>query len=348
MKLISIIVPCFNEEEVLPLYYQEMCRIMDEMDEAGFELIFVDDGSRDGTLSILKGFHEVDERCRYLSFSRNFGKEAAIYAGMQHAKGDYVGLMDADLQDPPCMLKQMFEILEHEPYDCVGTRRMDRKGEPVIRSFFSDCFYRVINKISDVQIVRGARDYRLMSRRMADAVLQMSECNRFSKGIFEWVGFPVKWLEYHNTERAAGETKWSFRKLLLYSIQGITCFSVTPLYIASALGALFCLTSFLIILFIVGRTFIWGDPTPGWPSMVCIILLVSGIQLLCLGIIGQYLSKTYLETKRRPLYFVKEEGMEEAAAGGMSYEKITYSKADYEQNVCRKTGYENPGRRKTG
>lgn len=307
MKLISIIIPCFNEEEVLPLYYNEMHRVMDEMDAVEFELIFVDDGSKDNTLSLLEKFHKEDGRCRYLSFSRNFGKEAAVYAGMQYAKGDYVGLMDADLQDPPCMLKQMYEILENEPYDCVGTRRMDRKGEPVIRSFFSDCFYRVINRISDVRIVRGARDYRLMSRKMADAVLQVSEYNRFSKGIFEWVGFSTKWIEYHNTERAAGETKWSFHKLFLYSIQGITCFSVKPLYLASAIGTLFCLTSFICMIFIIVRTFVWGDPTPGWPSLACIILMVSGIQLLCTGIIGQYLSKTYLETKNRPLYFIKKE-----------------------------------------
>ncbi|MDY2627290.1 MAG: glycosyltransferase family 2 protein [Lachnospiraceae bacterium] len=310
MKLISIIIPCFNEEEVLPLYYEEMCRTMDEMKDAVFELIFVDDGSKDGTLNLLKSFHVKDRRCRYLSFSRNFGKEAAIYAGLQHAKGDYVGLMDADLQDPPFMLKEMYDILEHEPYDCVGTRRMDRKGEPVIRSFFSDCFYRVINRISDVEIVRGARDYRLMSRKMTDAVLKMSEYNRFSKGIFGWVGFSTKWLEYHNTERVAGKTKWSFFKLLKYSIQGITCFSVTPLYLASAIGALFCMISFTVILFIVVRTFVWGDSTPGWPSLACIILMVSGIQLLCLGIIGQYLSKTYMETKSRPLYLLKEEGMD--------------------------------------
>lgn len=308
-KLISIIIPCFNEDAVLPLYYKEMCRVMDSMVNVNFELIFVDDGSKDGTLELLKKFHKQDCRCKYISFSRNFGKESAIYAGLQHAKGDYVGMMDADLQDPPEMLKEMYKILEHEPYDCVGTRRMDRKGEPIIRSFFSDCFYKVINKISDVQIVRGARDYRLMSRRMTDAVLQISERNRFSKGIFEWVGYETKWLEYHNTERAAGETKWSFHKLLLYSIQGITCFSVTPLYLAATVGALFCLVSFFFICVIVVKTFVYGDPTPGWPSLACIILMVSGIQLLCLGIIGQYLSKTYLETKDRPLYLLKEEGL---------------------------------------
>ncbi|MCI5952653.1 MAG: glycosyltransferase family 2 protein [Anaerostipes sp.] len=307
MKLISIIVPCFNEEEVLPLYYQEMNRVMEKMKDTQFELFFVDDGSRDGTLSILKRLHEKDQRCRYISFSRNFGKEAAIYAGLSHAKGDYVGLMDADLQDPPEMLLEMYDILEDGEYDCVGTRRIDRQGEPVIRSFFSDCFYRVMNKISDVNIVRGARDYRLMTRRMTDAVLKISERNRFSKGIFEWVGFETKWLEYHNTERAAGETKWSFYKLLLYSIQGITCFSVSPLYLASGIGAFFCIAAFLFIILIVVRTFLWGDPTQGWPSLVCIILMISGIQLLCLGIIGQYLSRTYLETKDRPLYLVKEE-----------------------------------------
>lgn len=314
MKLVSIIVPCFNEEEVLPMYYEEMKRLMEKMYDAKFELIFVDDGSKDGTLSILKDFHKRDKRCSFLSFSRNFGKEAAIYAGLQHANGDYVGLMDADLQDPPAMLLEMFHILEQGEYDCVGTRRMDRQGEPVIRSFFSDCFYKVINKISDVRIVRGARDYRLMTRRMADAVLKISERNRFSKGIFEWVGFETKWLEYHNTKRAAGETKWSFYKLILYSMQGITCFSVSPLYLASGIGAFFCLFAFLFIVFIIVRTFVWGDPTQGWPSLVCIILLISGIQLLCLGIIGQYLSKTYLETKDRPLYLLKEGSVNEDKA----------------------------------
>ncbi len=308
-RLISIIIPCYNEEAVLPLYYKSMSRVMNEMNEVDFELIFVDDGSKDETLKLLKGFYKEDCRCKYVSFSRNFGKESAIYAGLQYAKGDYVGMMDADLQDPPEMLKEMYEILENEEYDCVATRRMDRKGEPIIRSFFSDCFYKVINKISDIKIMRGARDYRLMSRRMTDSVLQICERNRFSKGIFEWVGYETKWLEYHNTERAAGETKWSFHKLLLYSIQGITCFSVTPLYFASAIGALFCLAAFFFICLIIVKTFVYGDSTAGWPSLACIILFVSGVQLLCLGIIGQYLSKTYLEAKERPLYLLKEEGL---------------------------------------
>lgn len=307
MDKISIIIPCLNEQEAIPVYYRAMVKVMDQMRGIAFELLFVDDGSNDGTLEILRNISTMDRRCRYLSFSRNFGKEAAIYAGLSHAKGDYVGLMDADLQDPPEMLLEMYDILEDGEYDCVGTRRIDRQGEPVIRSFFSDCFYRVMNKISDVNIVRGARDYRLMTRRMTDAVLKISERNRFSKGIFEWVGFETKWLEYHNTERAAGETKWSFYKLLLYSIQGITCFSVSPLYLASGIGAFFCIAAFLFIILIVVRTFLWGDPTQGWPSLVCIILMISGIQLLCLGIIGQYLSRTYLETKDRPLYLVKEE-----------------------------------------
>ncbi|MDO4170431.1 MAG: glycosyltransferase family 2 protein [Lachnospiraceae bacterium] len=312
MKVISIIVPCFNEEEVLPIYYNAMLEVRKEISEATIELIFVDDGSKDGTLELLKQFHEKDDNCQFLSFSRNFGKEAAIYAGLQHAKGDYVGLMDVDLQDPPEMLIQMYHILEEGEYDCVGTRRTDRKGEPIIRSFFSDCFYKFINKISDVKIVSGARDYRLMTRRMADAVLQISEKERFSKGIFEWVGFETKWLEYHNTERVAGETKWSFNKLLMYSLQGITCFSVSPLYLASGIGTLFCGISFLFLVFILVRTMVWGDATPGWPSLVCIILLISGIQLLCLGIIGQYLSKTYLETKDRPLYLLKEDSQGES------------------------------------
>lgn len=312
MKVISMIVPCYNEEEVLPLYYQAISDIRKKLSDVEIELIFVDDGSKDGTLELLKQFHEKDTCCQFLSFSRNFGKEAAIYAGLQHAKGDYVGLMDVDLQDPPEMLIEMYQILEEGEYDCVGTRRMDRKGEPLIRSFFSDCFYKCINKISDVQIISGARDYRLMTRRMADAVLQISERNRFSKGIFEWVGFETKWLEYHNTERAAGETKWSFHKLFIYSMQGITCFSVSPLYLASGIGTVFCGAAFFFLIFILVRTLIWGDATQGWPSLACIILLISGIQLLCLGIIGQYLSKTYLETKDRPLYLLKEDSREES------------------------------------
>lgn len=310
MKKISIVVPCFNEEEALPVYYEEMTRVMEQMREVDFELLFVDDGSSDRTLGIMKSLHEKDERCRYLSFSRNFGKEAAIYAGLRNAEGNYVAIMDVDLQDPPHLLPEMYRTLLEEPYDSVATKRSTRTGEPKIRSFLSERFYRFINKISKTEIVSGARDYRLMKRKMVDAVLEMSEYNRFSKGIFEWVGFRTKWLEYENVERSAGETKWSLRKLFFYSLEGIAGFSVAPLSLASVAGILFCVLSFLLIVFIIVRTLIWGDPVEGWPSLVCIIFMVSGVQLLCTGIVGQYLSKTYLETKHRPIYILKDSSEE--------------------------------------
>lgn len=307
MEKISVVVPCYNEEMALPVYYREMCRVMEEMKEQEFELLFVDDGSGDDTLEIMRQLHEADKRCTYLSFSRNFGKEAAIYAGLCNATGDYVAIMDVDLQDPPGLLPEMYQILREEGYDSVATRRSTREGEPKIRSFLSKTFYKVINKISRTEIVSGARDYRLMKRKMVEAVLEMSEYNRFSKGIFEWVGFRTKWLEFPNVKRSAGETKWSMRKLFLYSLEGITGFSVAPLSLAAIIGILFCGLSFLMILFIVCRTLIWGDAVSGWPSLVCIIFMVSGIQLLCTGIVGQYLSKTYLETKHRPIYILREQ-----------------------------------------
>ena len=310
MNKISVVVPCYNEEEALPVYYKEMCRVMDEMKDVVFELIFVDDGSSDATLGIMKDLNEKDSWCRYLSFSRNFGKEAAIYAGLKASEGDYVALMDVDLQDPPSLLPEMYRILKEEDYDSVATRRSTRAGEPVIRSFLSRQFYRFINKISKTEIVDGARDYRLMNRKMADAVLQMSEYNRFSKGIFGWVGFKTKWLDFENVERSAGETKWSVWKLFRYSLEGITGFSVVPLALASVLGILFCGLSALVILVIIIRTLVWGDPVSGWPSMACIVFMVSGVQLLCLGILGQYLSKTYLETKHRPIYLLRESSEE--------------------------------------
>lgn len=309
MDKISIIVPCWNEEAALPIYYKEMSRIIGQMD-TDVELIFVDDGSADRTLEEMKKLHEIDARCRYLSFSRNFGKEAAIYAGLTHAEGDYIAVMDVDLQDPPSLLPEMYRILKEEDYDSVATRRSTRAGEPVIRSFLSRQFYRFINKISKTEIVDGARDYRLMNRKMADAVLQMSEYNRFSKGIFGWVGFKTKWLDFENVERSAGETKWSVWKLFRYSLEGITGFSVVPLALASVLGILFCGLSTLVILVIIIRTLVWGDPVSGWPSMACIVFMVSGVQLLCLGILGQYLSKTYLETKHRPIYLLRESSEE--------------------------------------
>ena len=306
MKKLTVIIPCFNEEEALPIYYREMSKVMEEMPEVDTELLFIDDGSTDRTLGVMKDLHILDARCKYLSFSRNFGKEAAIYAGLKNAAGDYVAVMDVDLQDPPDMLPKMYKILEEEGYDSVATKRSTRTGEARIRSFLSRSFYKFINKISKTEIVNGARDYRLMKRNMVDAVLNMSEYNRFSKGIFEWVGFRTKWLEFENVERSAGKTKWSLKKLFFYSMEGITGFSVAPLSLASIMGVLFCLLSFITIGFIVMRTLIWGDPVSGWPSLVCIMFFVGGIQLLCTGIVGQYLSKTYLETKHRPIYILKE------------------------------------------
>ena len=307
--LVSIIVPCYNEQESLPLFYREITRVAGEMKEshnADFEFIFVDDGSKDNTLAITRELHKQDKRVRYISFSRNFGKEAGILAGLQAAKGDYVAMMDADLQDPPALLPQMLDALLLEDYDCAATRRTNRKGEPPIRSFFARMFYKLINKMSDADIVDGARDYRLMRRRMVDAILSMPEYNRFSKGIFGWVGFKTKWLEYVNVERVAGETKWNFWKLFLYSLEGIIGFSTAPLAIASLMGMFFCLLAFIMIIVIIVRTLLFGDPTSGWPSMVCIIFLCSGVQLFCMGVLGQYLAKTYLETKHRPVYITRE------------------------------------------
>lgn len=306
MPLLSVIVPCYNEQEVLPLFYAEITRVAGEMAPLDFEFIFVNDGSKDNTLPMLRQLHEQDARVRYVSFSRNFGKEAAMFAGMQAAKGDYCVIMDVDLQDPPSLLTEMYRGITEEGYDCVASRRVTRKGEPPIRSLFARLFYRLMGKISKTQVVDGARDFRMMTRQMVDAILSMSEVNRFSKGIFGWVGFDTKWLEYENAERAAGETKWSFWKLFLYSIDGITAFSTVPLALASVMGVLCFFVAFLWICIIIAKTLIWGDPVSGWPSTACIIIFVAGLQLLCMGILGQYLSKTYLETKHRPVYIVKE------------------------------------------
>ena len=303
MKCIDIVVPCYNEEEVLPLFYKEIDKVCKKMKNVDFKFIFVDDGSKDKTLSVLKKMNEKDSRVKYISFSRNFGKEAAMYAGLKNSTGDYVAIMDADLQDPPILIKEMYDSIVNEGYDCVATRRVTRKGEPIIRSFFARMFYKIINKISKADIVDGARDFRLMTRQMVDAIVSMEEYNRFSKGIFGWIGFKTKWLEYENVERAAGETKWSFFKLLLYSIEGIVAFSTFPLSLTFIIGILFCLFA---IVFIIVRTLIFGDATSGWPSLVCIMFFISGIQLCCMGILGQYLSKTYLETKKRPIYIIKE------------------------------------------
>ena len=306
MDKISVIIPCFNEEASLPFYKKEILKVMQQMSSEEFELLFINDGSKDTTLHLLKQYAAEDTRFKYVSFSRNFGKEAAIYAGLQHSTGDYVCIMDADLQDPPSLLPKMYDIVKNQGYDSVATRRVSRKGEPAIRSFFARMFYKIINRISDADIVDGARDYRLMNRAMVDAIVSMNEYNRFSKGIFGWVGFKTKWLEYENVERVAGETKWSFWKLFKYSIEGMTAFSVLPLQIASVFGVLFSSIAFIMIIVIIIRTLIFGDPTSGWPSMVCIVMMIGGIQLLCIGILGQYLSKTYLETKHRPIYIKKE------------------------------------------
>ena len=303
--LISIIVPCYNEQESLPHFITEICHIAPQL-PSELEVIFVDDGSKDGTLDLLRAAAKEDPRMRYLSFSRNFGKEAAMYAGLQAAKGDYVAVIDADLQDPPSLLPQMYEMLLSNECDCVATRRTTRKGEPPIRSFFAKLFYKLINRISDANIESGARDFRLMNRKMVNSILSMSEKNRFSKGIFGWVGFRTKWLDYENVERVAGQTKWSFRKLLKYSIQGITAFSTVPLSISSVFGIIMCFISFLMIILIIIKTLLFGDPVAGWPSLACMIMFIGGLQLFCIGILGQYLAKTYTEVKNRPIYIVAE------------------------------------------
>ena len=303
---ISIIVPCFNEEESLPLFYAEMEKIKSQIDD-NFEYIFVNDGSKDRTLQVLRDLNQADKNVHYLSFSRNFGKEAALYAGLKHATGDLVTVMDADLQDPPELLLTMKSMLEKNPdLDCVGTRRTTRDGEPPIRSFFAKMFYKLINKISQVEMVNGARDFRLMRRQMVDAILEVSEYNRFSKGIFAWVGFRTEYLEYKNVERVAGKTSWSFWQLLNYSLEGIINFSDAPLTIAFLGGVVACLLAFFLIMIVIVRTLIFGDPTSGWPSMVSIILFLGGFQLLTIGILGKYIGKIFMETKKRPIYVIKE------------------------------------------
>ena len=309
MEKISIIVPCYNEEKAVPLFYDEMERVIKEdfsKSNLKFEYIFVNDGSTDNTLHEIKELHKKDKKIRYISFSRNFGKEAAMFAGLEAAEGDYITVMDADLQDPPSLLKQMYDTIKEEGYDCVATRRVTRKGEPPIRSIFSRLFYKLINKITDFEMVNGARDYRLMTKQVKDAIIKMKEYNRFSKGLTSFVGFDTKWIEYENVKRNAGETKWSFWKLFKYALEGITAFSTAPLAISSILGLLFTIISVIFIFIIIIKTLVFGDPTSGWPSMVCIMLFMGGIQLLSLGVIGQYLAKTYLEVKNRPIYFVKE------------------------------------------
>ena len=306
-KLCSCIVPCFNEEEVIPLYYEEMQKVRkQEEGKIDFEIIFIDDGSKDKTLEVIKKLSEQDECIHYVSFSRNFGKEAAMYAGFEHANGEYVVTMDVDLQDPPHLIPEMIRCIEEEGYDSVATRRVTRKGEPPIRSFFARRFYGLINKISDADIVDGARDFRMMKRDMVNAILSMPEYNRFTKGIFGWVGFKTKWIEFENVERAAGETKWSFWKLLRCGLEGIIAISTVTITIVSMIGLIVCISAFLFLLFVVIRAVIFGDPVAGWPSLICVISFLSGIQLLGIGVVGMYLSKTYLETKKRPIYIKKE------------------------------------------
>ena len=314
MKLLSVVVPCYNEEDSVPIFYNEIVKIAEQMKEnVNFEFIFSDDGSGDKTLSVLRDLSVKDNRVKYVSLSRNFGKESAMYAGLEKASGDLIAIMDVDLQDPPAMLVDMYKGITEENYDCVATRRVTRKGEPPIRSFFAKCFYSLINKISKTEIVDGARDYRLMTRQMLDSILSLKEYNRFSKGIFSWVGYKTKWIEYENVERAAGETKWSFWKLLLYSLDGIVAFSTAPLAIASVMGLLFCIVGLILTCVVVVKTLAFGDPVAGYPSLICAILFIGGIQLFCIGILGQYLSKAYLETKNRPIYIIKEETKEISA-----------------------------------
>ena len=306
---ISVIVPCYNEQEALPFFYEAIGKIAGKMKQeynVDYEFVFVDDGSRDRTLEIFRDFPKKDERVKYISFSRNFGKESAIYAGLEHVTGDYISMMDADLQDPPELLMEMYQEIKKDEYDCIGTRRVTRKGEPPIRSFFAHCFYKLMKKISKAEIVDGARDFRLMTRQMVNAILDVKEYNRFSKGIFGWVGFKTKWLEYENIERVAGNTKWSFWKLFLYSLDGIVAFSTVPLSVASAFGMLFLFIALIMIVFIIAKTLIFGDPVAGYPSMMCVMFFIGGIQLFSIGVLGQYLSKTYLETKNRPIYIIKE------------------------------------------
>ena len=312
MKKISIVVPMYNEQESLGILYQELNRVTDTIKDYEFEYLFVNDGSKDNTLQEIQKLAAADERVHYVSFSRNFGKEAALYAGLSNADGDYIATMDADLQDPPSLLPQMLAMIERQDCDNVATRRVNRKGEPPIRSFFARCFYKLMRRLSNIDIADGARDYRLMSRAMVDSILSVSEYNRFSKGIFAWVGYDTKWLEFENVERSAGETKWSFWKLVRYSIDGIINFSNTPLQISSYLGMILTIVSFIAIIVEVIRALVFGDPVAGWPSLVCIITFIGGIELFCMGIMGQYIAKTYMEVKRRAHYIIKESNCKNA------------------------------------
>lgn len=307
--ILSLVVPCYNEQEVLPVFYKEAVRVIGEMNLSGLadtEFIFVDDGSNDNTALVIKEMSKSDSRIHYIIFSRNFGKEAAIYAGLQRANGEYTAVLDVDLQDPPALLPEMLKVIQEDGYDCAATRRVTRKNEPKLRSFFARLFYKIMGIISDVPVVDGARDFRLMNKKYKDAVVSLCERNRFTKGIFPWVGFNTKWFEYENVERAAGKTKWSFRKLFLYSLDGIIGFSTKPLAFAAWAGIANIILSFLLIALIVVRKILFGDPVQGWASLVCIIIFLGGIQLFTIGILGLYLSKIYIEVKQRPIYIAKE------------------------------------------
>ncbi len=309
MKKVSIIVPCYNEEESIPLFYKEIKNVFSKINYK-LELIFIEDGSKDKTLELIRNLSKEDKEVNFISLSRNFGKEAAMWAGLKHATGDFVTVMDCDLQDPPSLIPEMLRLIEEESYDVVGTRRVTRKGEPPIRSLFARMFYKIINKMSKIEMVDGARDFRMMTRQVVDNLLTLKEYNRYSKGLFSFVGFKTKWLEYENIERVAGETKWSFWKLFIYAIDGIVAFSTAPLTIAATFGLLFCFIAFIMIIFIIIKTLVYGDPTSGWPSLACIVFMANGIELLCIGVIGEYLSKTYLEVKNRPIYIIKESNMD--------------------------------------
>ncbi len=307
MEKISVVIPCYNEEEAIPLFYEEISKTIEKMKKkVTFELIFVNDGSKDKTLEEFRKLSKKDKNVRYVSFSRNFGKEAAMLAGLEYATGDYVTTMDVDLQDPPYLLEEMYRLIKEEGFDCVATKSTSRNGYSFFRKFCTKWYYRIIGAISKTEMVAGARDFRLMTRQMVDAILSMKEYNRYSKGLFSFVGFDTKWIEFENQERVAGTTKWSFWKLFSYALDGITAFSTTPLVLAALIGVLFCFIAFVMIIVIILKTVIWGDPVSGWPSLTCIVFLVGGVQLFCTGIIGQYLAKTYLETKNRPVYIVKE------------------------------------------
>lgn len=311
MDKLSIVVPCLNEEESLPYLYKCLNKLSEQMYEQNFEFIFIDDGSTDKSLEYIINISKKDTRVKYISFTRNFGKEAAILAGMKSSSGNYTVLLDADMQDPPILIAEMYKSIITEDYDCIAARRVNRKGEPKLRSFFAKAFYKTINTISETQIIDGARDFRIMSRQMVDAVISLSEYNRFSKGIFSWVGFNTKWVEYQNAERVAGSTKWSTWKLIRYSLDGIISFSSVPLSLMSVIGIILCLISILMIMIIITKTVLYGDSVQGWPSLACIVIFIGGVQLLCTGILGQYLSRIYMETKRRPLYLEKKSNLVE-------------------------------------